>query len=399
VLNPVDAPRRRRDESRRGTLKRAPRGARYNSRGGQAEIRFPVPCIRLSHISKRFVGSGGPASQALEGVSFEVGQREVVTIVGPSGCGKSTLLRIVAGLESPSEGTVEIQGKVVDSTPARERNIAMVFQSYALYPHMTCFENLALNLKLKKTPQREIEQRVQETARLLEIGDLLHKRPRELSGGQRQRVAVGRALIRQPEAFLFDEPLSNLDAMLRERVRHELKELFRKIEATVVYVTHDQVEAMTLADRVVVLDRGRTQQIGTPEQLYRCPANRFVASFIGSPSMNLFESRLSAGEFSIGSSAVRTSLDWSGEAVVGVRPEHVVLGETGIPAKVKWVENLGAQYLVGIEAGAVALSVTDARRPASDTVHFKIEPENLHVFEKSSGANLTLGRARGSADL
>jgi ABC-type sugar transport system ATPase subunit len=357
-----------------------------------------VPCIRLTDISKRYGGIKASV-KALDGVSFEVQQREVVTIVGPSGCGKSTLLRIVAGLDSPSEGAIEIQGKVVNSVPARLRNIAMVFQSYALYPHMTCFENLALNLRLKRMPQEEIDRRVQETARLLEIGDLLGKKPKELSGGQRQRVAVGRALIRNPEAFLFDEPLSNLDAMLRERVRHELKELFKKIEATVVYVTHDQVEAMTLADRVVVLDKGRVQQIGPPDELYLRPANQFVASFIGSPSMNLFESRLTEGAFPLGSSMVQTNLDWSGDAIVGVRPEHVGLGDSGIPASVKWVENLGAQYLIGAQAGAVSLSVTDSRRPSSDTVHLKIDPENIHVFEKSSGANLSLDRAGGPARL
>ena len=258
------------------------------------------PCIRLSNVTKRYAGAVKASAPALDGVSLDVEQREVVTIVGPSGCGKSTLLRIIAGLDFPTEGAIEIQGQAVNSVPARLRNIAMVFQSYALYPHMTCFENLALNLKLKKVSTAEIDRRVRETARLLEIGELLDKKPRQLSGGQRQRVAVGRALIRNPAAFLFDEPLSNLDAMLRERVRHELKELFRKVDATVVYVTHDQVEATTLADRVVVLDRGRVQQIGKPEELYRSPANQFVASFIGAPSMNLFDARLSEGAFQLG---------------------------------------------------------------------------------------------------
>lgn len=350
--------------------------------------------IRLSKVSKIFADG----TRALADVSFEVQAREVLTIVGPSGCGKSTLLRIVAGLDSTSEGVIEIQGKPMNSVPARLRNIAMVFQSYALYPHFTCFENLALNLKLKKVPGDEIEKRVQETARLLEISELLDKKPKELSGGQRQRVAVGRALIRNPEAFLFDEPLSNLDAMLRERVRHELKELFHKIEATVVYVTHDQVEAMTLADRVVVLDKGVIQQIGAPEELYLRPANRFVASFIGSPSMNLFDSRLVEGGFQLGSAIVRTTLDWSGEAVLGVRPEHIVLGDSGIPAVVKWVENLGAQYLVGLEVGVqpgvVSLSAAVSRRPSSDTVRLSIEPEHIHVFEKRSGANLAGDGAR-----
>jgi ABC-type sugar transport system ATPase subunit len=214
--------------------------------------------IRIDQVSRSFGGF-----KALDNVSLEIRDREVVTIVGPSGCGKSTLLRIIAGLEQPTAGNVWIDDQIVNEIPTRLRNIAMVFQSYALYPHMTCYENLALNLRLKKVSPSEIDRRVHETAKTLEIEDLLSKRPRELSGGQRQRVAVGRALIRNPQAFLFDEPLSNLDAMLRERVRHELKELFLKVRATVIYVTHDQVEALTLADRVVVLDRGRVQQVGS----------------------------------------------------------------------------------------------------------------------------------------
>src|SRR4030095_10456595 len=220
--------------------------------------------IRIDQVSRSF-GS----FKALDNVSLEIRDREVVTIVGPSGCGKSTLLRIIAGLEQPTAGNVWIDDQIVNEVPTRFRNVAMVFQSYALYPHMTSYENLALNLRLKKISPSEIDRRVHETAKTLEIEDLLNKRPRELSGGQRQRVAVGRALIRNPQALLFDEPLSTLDALLRERVRHELKELFLKVRATVVYVTHDQVEALTLADRVVVLDRGRVQQVGSPEDLYR----------------------------------------------------------------------------------------------------------------------------------
>jgi sn-glycerol 3-phosphate transport system ATP-binding protein len=361
--------------------------------GRQAES--PAVQIRARDISKEFA----KGMRALDGVSLEVREREVVTIVGPSGCGKSTLLRILAGLDFPTAGTVEIRGQVVNGVPARERNIAMVFQSYALYPHMTCFENLALNLQLKKTPKAEIGQRVRETARLLEIEELLAKKPRELSGGQRQRVAVGRALIRNPHAFLFDEPLSNLDALLRERVRHELKELFRRIEATVLYVTHDQVEAMTLADRVVVLDQGRVQQIGPPEDLYRRPANRFVASFIGSPSMNLFERRIEEGAFPLGGETVRTGLDWSGDGVVGLRPESVRLAGSGIAADVRWVEHLGGQYLIGVRAGDAELTVTNAQRPASEQVYLEIEPGSIHVFDKNSGANVAMDRTGDSRGL
>jgi sn-glycerol 3-phosphate transport system ATP-binding protein len=352
------------------------------------------PCIRLRNVSKQYAGN----VKALDGVSFEVQERETVTIVGPSGCGKSTLLRILAGLDQPTEGVVEIRGEVVNSVPAHRRNIAMVFQSYALYPHMTCFENLTLNLKLRRMPSDQIRRRVEETARLLEISELLDKRPKELSGGQRQRVAVGRALIRQPQAFLLDEPLSNLDAMLRERVRHELKGLFRKIEASVVYVTHDQTEAMTLADRVVVLDKGKVQQIGTPEELYRHPRNPFVASFVGSPSMNLMDVHLTQGAFAIGDSTLQTTLDWSGDAVIGMRPEHLLLGSSGVPAEVRWVENLGSNYLVGVRAGGMDLSAAASQRPVSSDVKFKIDPEHIHVFEKGSGASLLLDRARDTAD-
>ena len=348
-----------------------------------------MAAIRLKNITRDFSRD----FRAVDQVSFDVSDREVVTIVGPSGCGKSTLLRIIAGLDFPTSGTVEIGDVVVNELPARMRNIAMVFQSYALYPHMTSFDNLALNLRMKKLPKSEIERRVRETARMLDIEEILQKKPRELSGGQRQRVAVGRALIRNPQVFLFDEPLSNLDALLRERVRHELKELFRKIQAAVVYVTHDQVEAMTLADRVVVLNKGKVQQIGTPEDLYRRPANRFVAGFIGSPSMNLIDVSLDRGVFKLGEGKVRTGLDWSGEAVAGVRPENVTIGESGIPAQVRWVEDLGSHCLVGVEAGGITLAATSARRPSDEAVQIEIDPENVHVFEKSTGENLVRERA------
>jgi len=262
-----------------------------------------------------------------------------------------------------------------------------VFQSYALYPHMTCYENLALNLRFKKVPSDEIARRVRETARSLEIDDLLEKRPKQLSGGQRQRVAVGRALIRNPGVFLFDEPLSNLDALLRERVRHELKELFDKAHATVIYVTHDQVEAMTLADRVVVLDKGRIQQIGTPDELYRFPKNRFVASFIGSPSMNLFESKIEQGRFVLGSEIIDTGLDFSGLADVGIRPEALRSGGK-IQGTISWVENLGLNALIGLRIGDIELAMLASEPPAGRSMNVSFDPKDLHVFEKNSGANV-----------
>jgi ABC-type sugar transport system ATPase subunit len=275
----------------------------------------------------------------------------------------------------------------------------MVFQSYALYPHMTCYENLSLNLRLAKTPKLEIDQRVKQTARLLEIEELLNKKPGSLSGGQRQRVAVGRALIRNPRAFLFDEPLSSLDAILRERVRHELKELFKKLRATVVYVTHDQTEALTLADRVVVMNRGKVQQMGTPEELYRQPANCFVAGFIGSPAMNIFEATLTKGRFALGLGTIKTQCDWSGPVFIGIRPECLKLGEPGIPATVSWVENLGRQYLIGVRVAHVSLTLMAADRPAGTSVALELAPEEIHVFDQNTEENLACRHGQPAARL
>ena len=280
-----------------------------------------------------------------------------------------------------------MDGEAVENVPAQKRNIAMVFQSYALYPHMTCYENLALNLRLRKLAASEIDQRVRDTAAMLQITELLGKKPRELSGGQRQRVAVGRALIRRPRAFLLDEPLSNLDALLRERVRHELRELFRKVQAPVIYVTHDQVEAMTLADRVVVLDRGRLQQVGTPEELYQKPANRFVASFIGSPSMNFIETDLDSGTFLFAGDRHDTGVRMSGRVTVGIRPEALQVGP-GVTGRVRWVETLGAHFLVGVEFDKVTLTALLRSRPAADTIDLSIDPAQIHVFDNKSGQNL-----------
>ncbi|MGH9145734.1 MAG: ABC transporter ATP-binding protein [Vicinamibacterales bacterium] len=342
--------------------------------------------VRLSHVSRSF----SKGHRALADVSFEVVDREMVTIVGPSGCGKSTLLRIVAGLDAPTSGEVFIDDEPVTGVAPQDRNIAMVFQSYALYPHMTCRENLALSLKLKNTAESEIERRIRETADLLEIGDLLVKRPRELSGGQRQRVAVGRAVIRNPRLFLLDEPLSNLDALLRERVRHELKELFRRLHATVLYVTHDQTEAMSLADRVVVLDKGEVQQTGPPIELYRRPANRFVASFIGSPSMNLFETTLENGTLQLGPTRFGTNVPVSGATVVGIRPEaiHIASGDT---CRVLWTEHLGSHVLYGLRCGSLTLTALGGEPPSSDQVAIHVAPADIYVFDASTGKNLDDG--------
>ena len=342
-----------------------------------------MPGISIENVFKQF-----PSGLiALDNLSLEIYDREILTVVGPSGCGKSTLLRMIAGLDSPTSGRIRMDGEAVENVPAQKRNIAMVFQSYALYPHLTCYENLALNLRLRKLAASEIDQRVRDTAAMLQITELLGKKPRELSGGQRQRVAVGRALIRRPRAFLLYEPLSNLDALLRERVRHELRELFRKVQAPVIYVTHDQVEAMTLADRVVVLDRGRLQQVGTPEELYQKPANRFVASFIGSPSMNFIETDLDSGTFLFAGVRHDTGVRMSGRVTVGIRPEALQVGP-GVKGRVRWVETLGAHFLVGVEFDKVTLTALLRSRPAADTIDLSIDQAQIHVFDNKSGQNL-----------
>jgi len=328
----------------------------------------------------------------LREVSFEIRDKEVVTVLGPSGCGKSTLLRIIAGLDQPSSGEVWIGNRNVNGIPARLRDVAMVFQSYALYPHMSCYENLALNLVLSKIPRAEIDRRVHSTAKILEIEDLLGKKPRELSGGERQRVAVGRALIREPKVFLFDEPLSNLDAILREKVRHELKALFARFKATVIYVTHDQIEATTLADRTIVLNRGVIQQIGSPETLYKTPENLFVASFVGSPSMNLLDAVLEAGIFRLGSEAISTGVLFSGPVKIGVRPEAIKI-DRGVPAKVALVENLGARFLIEARVNGISLMVLSDKRPDSDSLTLNVDPGDIHVFDKNTGENLRSGAA------
>ena len=346
--------------------------------------------VRLEHVSRLF-SRGRPA---LSDVSFEVGDHEVVTVVGPSGCGKSTLLRIIAGLDAATSGSVFIDGKPMEGVAPSDRDVAMVFQSYALYPHMTCRENLALSLRLKGMAKPEIERRIRSTAELLEIGELLDKRPRELSGGQRQRVAVGRALIRDPRVFLFDEPLSNLDAQLRERVRHELKDLFTRLRATVIYVTHDQTEAMSLADRVVVLDRGEIQQIGTPTELYRQPANRFVASFIGSPSMNLFKATLEEGTLRLGTNRFSTCTAPAVTRSWGFAPIPSEWNRRNSADSLD--RESGAADLCGIRCGDVTLTALANRIPAAETAAIDIAPEDIYLFDTDTGKNLNSGSSRST---
>ncbi|RZI78984.1 MAG: sn-glycerol-3-phosphate ABC transporter ATP-binding protein UgpC, partial [Rubrivivax sp.] len=290
--------------------------------------------ISLRNVVKRY-RTGKTELQVIHGVNAEIANGEFIVIVGPSGCGKSTLLRMVAGLEEISGGDICIGDRVVNRLEPAERDIAMVFQNYALYPHMTVFDNMAYGLKIAKVPIAEIKQRVDKAAGILELGHLLARKPRELSGGQRQRVAMGRAIVRQPQVFLFDEPLSNLDAKLRAQTRLEIQKLHRELGITSLFVTHDQVEAMTLAERMIVMNAGRMEQFGTPEEVYSRPATTFVASFIGSPPMNLLKNAPGGRPGSI----------------LGIRPEHLDIGTQGWSLQVETVELLGAERLVHARLG------------------------------------------------
>jgi len=328
--------------------------------------------LRLERVSKRF---GKRA--AVDEVSLELGRGEFCVLLGPSGCGKSTLLRLVAGLERATEGRIVIDGRDVTGVDPADRDVAMVFQNYALYPHMTVRENLAFPLVTRHVPDPEA--RVRNAADLLRIGDLLDRLPRELSGGQRQRVAIGRAIVRQPKLFLFDEPLSNLDAQLRAETRVELARLHARLGATVIYVTHDQLEAMTLGTRVVLLREGRVEQVGTPDELYRRPRTPFAARFIGSPPMNLVEGEVRKGRF-VG------PVEWpveapDGPAILGVRPEDVALGTGPWEGTVEVVENLGAEAYVHVRMGRLLLTLRAGREAAPPTgAPVKLEPQRVCVF-------------------
>jgi len=342
-----------------------------------------VAGIELEQLTKVY----GDGTRAVRELDLDVGDGEFVALVGPSGCGKSTMLRMIAGLEEITAGEVRIDGKPVNSETPKQRNIAMVFQNYALYPHMNVYDNMAFGLKMRRFGRAEIEARVQAAAEILGIQQQLRRKPRQLSGGQRQRVALGRAIVRHPKVFLFDEPLSNLDAKLRVQMRIEIKRLHQRLNATSIFVTHDQIEAMTLADRVVVLDRGRLQQVGTPEELYQRPANRFVASFIGSPSMNFFETDLTGGTFLLAGVRQDTGIRISGRVTIGMRPEALQVGPD-MKGRVLWVETLGAHSLVGVQFDKITLTALLRSRPAADTIDLSIDPAQIHVFDNESGKNL-----------
>jgi len=349
--------------------------------------------ISLRKVEKVY-GHGPKAVKVIHGVDAEIADGEFIVIVGPSGCGKSTLLRMVAGLEEVTAGEISIGARVVNEVEPAERDIAMVFQNYALYPHMSVYDNMAYGLKIAKVPKAEIEQRVQKAAKILELGQLLDRKPRQLSGGQRQRVAMGRAIVRQPQVFLFDEPLSNLDAKLRAQTRLEIQKLHAELGVTSLFVTHDQVEAMTLAQRMIVMNAGVMEQIGTPEEVYHRPATTFVAGFIGAPPMNLIPGHAQGSHFSVGGQqlALPGPVPRAGELILGLRPEHADFnpGGEGVhwPLKVEVVEMLGAERLVYGRLGdalfTLRIDATLTPPKAGDTVPLHAPLDHLHWFDAAS---------------
>jgi multiple sugar transport system ATP-binding protein len=381
--------------------------------------------IALDNVSKVF--SGGVV--AVDGVSLTIGSGEFLVLVGPSGCGKSTLLRMIAGLEEVTSGAISIGAQDVTELPPRARDIAMVFQSYALYPHMTVRQNLGYGLKVRKTPKHEIAERVSRAAELLGLDQLLDRRPAALSGGQRQRVAMGRAIVREPKAFLMDEPLSNLDAKLRVSMRAQLASLHSRLATTTIYVTHDQIEAMTLGQRVAVMRDGRIQQVDTPQELYARPANLYVAAFIGSPAMNLVEAEIGAGDLSFGGFAIpltTTSGPQAGRVIAGIRPEafeDAAFADPSLPrleVKVEVVEELGADTHVLFSVAAPRVEVSGVRADTGDEdaalaavegslftarvdpgtsarpgspLQLAVDPSRFHYFDPETGLRLEPDRA------
>jgi multiple sugar transport system ATP-binding protein len=357
--------------------------------------------VTFDHVTKAYADG----TVAVNDLDLLIKDGEFLVLVGPSGCGKTTALRCLAGLEEITSGQIKIDARVVNRVPSKDRNIAMVFQSYALYPHMSVYDNLAFGLKLLKTPKQEIKRRVEEAAKILNLETLLERKPRALSGGQRQRVALGRAIVREPAAFLMDEPLSNLDAKLRVQTRAEILRLQQRLETTTIYVTHDQVEAMTMGDRIAVMNLGVLQQIGTPPELYDNPVNVFVAAFIGSPAMNFATAKAQDGNLMLGG----TILELTGRAaqaahrergrdlLIGFRPEDLQLNGHGsssvrIPAKIDVVEYLGHEELIHAQAEGheiVALVPSDKKVQAGEGVEFTIHADKLHVFDPDTELNLT----------
>ncbi|MFI4890188.1 MAG: ABC transporter ATP-binding protein [Steroidobacterales bacterium] len=356
----------------------------------------------MAAISVRGVSKQYGSVPVLRGIDLEISDGEFVVLVGPSGCGKSTLLRLIAGLEEITTGEIRIDGRVINDLAPKERDLAMVFQSYALYPHMTVRENLSFGLRLRGIAPTRIDGLVQGVSAKLGLIELMERKPRELSGGQRQRVAMGRAIVREPKAFLFDEPLSNLDARLREQMRYEIRRLYHELRTTSVYVTHDQVEAMTMADRIVAMNDGVMQQIGPPQELYDDPANLFVAGFIGSPAMNLLDATLAE---SAGSVAVMIGRDRlaevprparmpaEGRVIAGIRPERISIGAVsgGIAAEVELLEATGLGIVLHVRAGGQSLKIYTTERlrfSAGETVGLGVSPSDLLLFDPDSGLRL-----------
>ncbi len=350
--------------------------------------------VQLRAVAKSY----GPV-KVIHGIDLDIRHGEFVVFVGPSGCGKSTLLRMIAGLEPITGGEVCIDGERVNDLPPRHRDIAMVFQDYALYPHKTLYENMAFGLRLRKTPEPEIARRVADAAKLLRIAHMLDRRPAALSGGQRQRVAIGRAIVREPKVFLFDEPLSNLDAQLRNEMRSEIKRLHQRLGATIIYVTHDQTEAMTLADRIAVLSGGRLMQYDSPDGVYNRPAAVFVAGFTGAPPMNLGDCTLAGRRADLGGAAVELPAALAERAAnaqalkFGVRPENIALlpteGAQRVPAQVSLLEPLGAETLITLRIGGaemVARGPAAFRQPPGTALEVWLHPQHLHLFDAASGA-------------
>ncbi len=347
--------------------------------------------VEVRNVRKAF----GPV-EVLHGVSVDIADGEFVVLVGPSGCGKSTLLRMLAGLENITSGEIAIGGRVVNAVPPKDRDIAMVFQNYALYPHMTVYDNMAFSLTLAKAPKSLMDEEVGRAAKILGLEQLLHRFPRQLSGGQRQRVAMGRAIVRNPQVFLFDEPLSNLDAKLRVQMRSEIKELHQRLKVTTVYVTHDQIEAMTMADKIVVMNNGYIEQAGPPLELYDRPANLFVAGFIGSPAMNLLKGTVSG-------STLRTDdgTNWplptngtrpkEGPAIYGVRPEHLMIDSEGIKATIQVVEPTGSETQVLMKVGDQSMIGAFRERVSAkpgEILPVRPDPALVHLFDQQSGQRL-----------
>jgi multiple sugar transport system ATP-binding protein len=371
--------------------------------------------VSVQHVYKIYPGEKGRDVTAVTDVNLEIEDREFVVLVGPSGCGKSTTLRMIAGLEEISKGDIYIGEKRVNDVPPKDRDIAMVFQNYALYPHMSVYDNMAFGLKLRRYPKTEIKKRVMDAAGILGIEELLDRRPKALSGGQRQRVAVGRAIVRQPKVFLFDEPLSNLDAKMRVQMRTEITKLHQRLQATMVYVTHDQIEAMTMGDRIVVMNGGVVQQIDTPLKLYNEPANLFVAGFLGSPPMNFIngalrrerdsltfsESHGGTLKVQLPASQWKNAGDWlDGPVLLGIRPEDIELAQyagtheatASFPAIVDIVEPMGAETNLYLQTGAHTVVCRSQRpldhREAGHRFQFEMNLQKAHLFDPTSGSRV-----------